>query len=670
VTALSGLAACLVLAGCASGLSHRAGLDLVAANAGLSRPDLDRERRALQALQAASQAEPDHPRYRIDELMQRERLLTLLHAQGERQRTEGAWAAAVATYREVIALDGASARAIDGLVAADAGQRAAERRQAAATPPPKPPLPRPVAAALARLPQLDPAVMAQRVTVRLRDVPLRLALDTLARSTGLKFIPDKDVRAELRSTLFVEEARVDEVLDLLLTTQQLRMRPVDASTVLIYPDTPAKQREYGELQVRTWAVQHTDVAAMATLLKAVLKSQSVVSDVRGNTLVLRDTPETLDLAEQLLAANDRPVGDVRIDVQIVEVSRQKLSKLGLDWPDALTLSTPASVATLGALRGLGRDGWNFTPLALGLNLQLQDIDGSVIAQPSVRARHKEKARILVGDKVPTITTTVANTGGGGGTGGAIGGSAAGSTTGNTGNAGNAGNTAGQAVNTGGSGDLLLTGTVQYIDVGLKLEVEPQIHGDREVGLTLDLELSRITQTIATASGVAYQIGTRQARTTMRLRDGETQWLGGLISQQDRISTSGLPGLARLPLVGRLFGVENADRNDTELLLSITPHIVRDAGDLTATNAEFNSGFEGRVRARPLGVSAAGEADVRLPDIDPSASRATALPREAPPQGINPAMPGVPNVLPRPVRGARPLPSTVVPLPAQGDDAPR
>lgn len=522
--------------------------------------------------------------------------------------------------------------------------------------------------------RLDSALLERRITLQLRDVPLGLALDTLAGSTGLRLVRDRDVRTDARSTLFLTDARVGEALDLLLLSQQLAMRALDGHSALIYPNTPAKQRSYGELQVRTFVLRHTEAAAMATLLKSLVKSQSIVTDARSNTLVLRDTPEVLQLAEQLIAINDRPSGDVVIEVQLIEVNRQRLSKLGLSWPTSLSIATPASATTLGALRALGGDAWLASPLALGLNLQLQDIGATIIANPSVRARHKEKARLLIGDKVPVMTTQLASSGGSGAR------AAAPATAAPVTDPVSAPVTAAEgqggqaelATQAGDGGTVMLSGSVQYIDVGFKLEVEPQVHADGDVELDLDIELSQITQTLNTNSGVAYQLGIRQARTSMRLRDGETQWLGGLIRRQERAAMSGLPGLSQLPVIGRLFGLESQDTADTELLLAVTPRIARAVPPLPAGGALVNAGLDAQAGARPIRMQAppagdaasGGAAAGKLAPIVITGNTRTnggagsragtgaggmgSLPDPATVEPMRSDMPGLPAVMPRPM----------------------
>ena len=174
-----------------------------------------------------------------------------------------------------------------------------------------------------------------------------------------------------------------------------------------------------------------------------------------------DTPEAIALAERLVAANDLPDPEVMLEVQVLEVSADRTSNLGLKFPESFSLSTPSTATTLGALRGLGSDDLTASSLSLGLNLLLQDTDTNILASPRIRARNKEKARILVGDKVPVITNLISPQQNG--------------------------------------ANSVITGSVQYVDVGIKLEGEPQVYADADVGIKVNLEVSNIARTITTAS---------------------------------------------------------------------------------------------------------------------------------------------------------------------------
>jgi general secretion pathway protein D len=208
---------------------------------------------------------------------------------------------------------------------------------------------------------------------------------------------------------------------------------------------------------------------------------------------------------------------------------------------------------------------NVSGLSATANFKLTDTDANLLASPRIRTRNKEKARILIGDKLPVISSS----------------------------------------STPSTSGPSFTQMIQYIDVGIKLEVEPQVYRDGDVGMKLNLEVSNITKTIQSGdsqtglSSLAYQIGTRSASTSLRVRDGESQILGGLISDEDRRSADKVPGLGQLPLLGRLFSDHNGDHVKTEIVLQITPHIVRPQLAADVDTQEVWSGTDVNVHADQL-----------------------------------------------------------------------
>jgi general secretion pathway protein D len=203
----------------------------------------------------------------------------------------------------------------------------------------------------------------------------------------------------------------------------------------------------------------------------------------------------------------------------------------------------------------------------------------VLANPRIRVKNREKARIHIGDKVPVVTTTAGATG-------------------------------------------FVSEAINYLDVGLKLEVEPQVFLEDDVGIKVGLEVSNIAQQIRSASGtVAYQVGTRNAATTLRLKDGETQVLAGLINTEDRRSADKVPGLASLPVVGRLFTNKDDTASKTEIVLLITPRVIRNIERPAARLSEFNSGTESEVGASGGAVPVAPQ----LPPVPSPAPEKPAAP---------------------------------------------
>jgi len=639
--AAGGAMACaaLALGGCASYQYHADGMKMVAEG---------KDDAALPLLRMATQLDPVNAGYRIDLLNEATRYAAELTTRGDDARRGGKPELAADFYAKALRVEPANDRAQRGLamveldtrnarLLADADALLREGRVDAARDK--------VAAALASDPASEAArrqmavidaeadkvqeekaalaaarsVMNRPVTLQFRDANLRMVFEALARTTGLNVILDRDVRADLKTTLFVKDAAVEDTVDLILLQNQLEKRSLNANTLFVYPATAAKQKEYQDLDVRTFHVTNADVKYLQTVLKSVLKIKEVSMDEHSDTLVLRDTPQALAVAAKVIAAHDVPDAEVMLEVQVLEVSHDRLSDLGLDFPDALTLSTPANSSgnlTLSDLKHLraGQLLVSPNPLSVGINFKLQDTDANLLASPRIRARNKEKARILIGDRVPIITNTVTPV---------------------------------------ASGSSVVTGSVSYQDVGLKLEFEPDIYSNSEVGIKISLEVSTIAKEIAGPNGsLAYQIGTRNAQTSLRLRDGETQILGGLISSSDRNTASKIPGLGHLPVIGNLFGNNSGDVTKSEIVLSITPHILRAPAVLDASAREIFSGTESSIRQRSLQLEPVGV--VRMQSGTAAAAR--------------PGSGGAPAAAPAPLVAPTPPSAVAPPLPASAAGA--
>lgn len=636
-----------LLAGCAAQLSNQRGMQAIAEG------DHDR---GLALLQEAARMEPNNSRYRIDYLSQQSRLVRELTARAEEARRTGDLAGARALLGTAARYDAANERVRLAVATLDAEQRQRERiaeaehlaaagrleaardvlRNASAENPASPAVQRALAQVQDRIDQAVAARQAQSerqsamkkpVTLQFRDANVRMVFEAMSRTTGLNVILDRDVRADMKTTIFVRDASVEDTVDLILMQNQLEKKVLNANTLFIYPATAAKHKEYQDLKVRTFQLSNADSKYVQTLLKTTLKIKDVALDERTNTLVIRDTPDAIAVAEKIIAAHDHADAEVMLEVEVLEVSRDRLSNLGIKWPDGVSLTTPIDAngqLTLGALRDLtSRQLLVSPPLSATLNLRLQDTDASLLASPRIRARHKEKARILIGDKVPVIINTVTPV---------------------------------------ASGAPVVTGSVQYLDVGIKLEVEPHIYMENDVGIKLMLEVSNIVKEIAGPNGsLAYQIGTRSAQTNLRLRDGETQILGGLISDLDRNTASKVPGLGQLPVLGRLFSNHNGNVLKTEIVLSITPRIVRAPKVADSRLREVFSGTEATVRESPLRLDPVGSvrgAGAPLSAVPPGAPRAAPPGAEGgddPANAVNapakPASPAAPADAPRAADGA-------------------
>jgi general secretion pathway protein D len=365
-------------------------------------------------------------------------------------------------------------------------------------------------------------------------------------------------------TIFVKDIAVGDAIDFILLQNQLERRMVNSNTLMVYPSTEAKKAEYEDLTIRSFQITNADIRYLSTMLKSMLKLKEVAADERTGILVIRDTPEKLRLAAKLIAVHDVADPEIMLEVEILEVTSSRESNLGLLPPTSLTISTPgtkAAALTVDALKHLKSTDYLTSPFSATLNFKLEDSDIKLLASPRIRARNREKAKIMIGDRVPTITNTVT------------------------------------PINTGSS---VVTGNVSYQDVGLKLEFESQVYAGSEVGIKVALEVSNIAAEFTDdQGGRSYQIGTRNANTNLRLKDGETQILGGLISDADRNTASKIPGLGHLPVVGRIFGNNDGSSTRSEIVLAITPRIVRNLAEQSPEARNIFSGTLNVLREKPI-----------------------------------------------------------------------
>lgn len=401
------------------------------------------------------------------------------------------------------------------------------------------------------------------VTLHFSDATLKSVFDALSKSTGLNILFDRDVKQDSKATIFVKDVSVSDAIDLILMQNQLKKRVMNGNTLMIYPANAAKQDEYEDLVIKTFQVTNADIKYLANMLKTMLKLKEMSADEKTGILVIRDTPESLRMAERLIAAHDVPDPEIMLEVEVLEVSEGRDSNLGLKPPTAVTVTTPGTgnSLTLGALQSLSKDDLLVSQLSATLNFKLEDTDAKILASPRIRARNKEPAKIMIGDRVPTVTNSVTPI---------------------------------------GTGASVVTGNVSYQDVGLKLEFQSEVYSNSEVGIKISLEVSSIAKEFTdTNGGRSYQIGTRNASTNLRLKDGETQILGGLITDQDRNTASKIPGLGHLPVVGRIFGNNAGTTGRSEIVLAITPRIVRNLAVRDADVKNIFSGTYNVVREKPI-----------------------------------------------------------------------
>ncbi|MFT3858862.1 MAG: secretin N-terminal domain-containing protein [Aquabacterium sp.] len=491
-------------------------------------------RRVLERLEVVA---PQHPRTAAlrAELERAARLQGML-AEGRRHFEAARYEQAEATLRALLAEDGANHAARDLLTRIDE-LRASQTRQRST---------------------LSLATSQKPVTLEFRDAALRNVFEALARAADLNFVFDKDVRADARLTLFLKNTTVEEALRVILGTQQLGHKLLNANTVMVFPATQQKQRDVLDTVTRTFYLTNADVKQAQALVRTVAKSRDVFIDERLNLLVVRDTPEVVQLIDRLVQGLDLPDPEVVLDLEVMEVSSKRMSQIGINWPEAVNYGLPGETGPITLSRNLNDTLRYYVPNPLAV-AQLRATQGAtnLLANPRIRARNREKAKVLLGEKLPVFTTT------------------------STANVG-------------------VSASVSYLDVGLKLEIEPQVQLDNDVTMKVALEVSSVTDKVTGPQGsIAYQVGTRQASTTLRLKDGETQILAGLINDNESRTAAGIPGLKDLPLAGRLFSTTNDSRDKTEVVLLVTPRIVRNIVQPVSAASPLPSGTESQPGAMPM-----------------------------------------------------------------------
>ena len=576
-----------VLAGCAAQRSYNNGQSLF--NAG-------KVEEGLAQMEKASRLDPENSEYRSQYFKRRELAVYQWLTMAEAAKNNGSWEEAKNYYHRILKIDPDNPRAKTGLSSLDTDKKHAQMLEQAIEQLKKHDLSgasRNVRLVLAESPSQPEALKLQKaidvmvalssqnnsvlkskldrpITIEFKDAPIQAVFESISSSAGINFLFDKDVRPDLRVSLFVRDARIEDVIRFLLVTNQLEQRVLNQNTLFIYPNTPQKLKEFQELQIRNFYLTNADAKNVASMLKGMIKPSNMNVDENLNLITLRDTPAAIRVAERLIAAYDIAEPEVMLDVEVLEVGTSLLDTIGIQYPSQIAYSVMGAagkpgVVTLPELinRNAGLVQATISDPALVINLLHQDGDSNLLANPRIRVKNHEKANIHIGDKLPVITNTITSTG-------------------------------------------LISQSISYMEVGLKLDVEPTIHLDNDVGIKVGLEVSSITKQIQNTDGsLTYQIGTRNASTTLRLKDGETQILAGLINKEDRKAANSIPGLGQLPIIGRLFSSRSDTASKTEVVLLITPHVVRNIVPPESSVEEYSSGTDSVISLDKMEINQAG-----------------------------------------------------------------
>jgi general secretion pathway protein D len=413
------------------------------------------------------------------------------------------------------------------------------------------------------------------ITLNFKNTNIKDVFDFLSKLSGINILFDDEVKAQ-PVTVFVKDVSFQYALNLLLSTNKLFMKKVSADTIIIIPKTKGKLDQYEDLMVKTFYLTNVKAKEAVNLIRSMLDVKKIyVNDIQ-NSVTVRDTPDKIKLVEKVIAANDLKEAEVILDVEILEISRDNTLKYGWNFTPDLTasasiestspptnVSVPAGSIALNELRNLSRGNIFVTLPGVVVNLIKKDSDAQTLANPRLRVLNNKQAKFHIGDKIPIQTATVQST-----------------------------------------ATAAVTSTFEYKDVGIKLNIEPNVHLNNTVTLKMSMEVSTLGQPLDFGNGQKqYTFGTRNTETLVNLRDGETVIIGGLIQDQDRKNKIKVPILGDIPVIGKLFSSTDDETIKTDILMSITPNIVRTM-ELPAKDAQvFWSGTEEAYATTPLFVAA-------------------------------------------------------------------
>ncbi len=352
---------------------------------------------------------------------------------------------------------------------------------------------------------------------------------------------DQQVAIELR------EVVAQDALEILMRTANHFYKVLDDSTIIVAEDSPQNRRNYEDLVIQTFFLSNAEVKDVMTMLRSLVGAKNVASNDLLNAIVLRDTADKVKVAERIIHTNDKARGEVVVDVELLQINSNKIRELGVELSQNFIVQSFGQADADGVtnntvrvsdLEFINQGNWFVTIPGITYKFIKNSTDAELLASPQLRISDGEQATLHIGDRVPIPVTSF-----------------------------NTANLSGQQV-------VPIT-SFQYQEVGIRLDIEPRIHHNKEITLKLQVEVSDLSGFVEGTGGQNQPIiATRTIESTIRLKNGETNFLAGLIRTGEQKSETGLPGLSDIPVIGRLFSRKRSDKSRTDVVLTMTPHIIR------------------------------------------------------------------------------------------------
>ena len=553
---------------------------------------------ALVLYERAAREDPDQVQYLL--AARRLRFLAAMtHVdRGHKLRDSGKLAEALKEFEGAFAIDPSSAIAEQELRRTLSMLEAPE---GAPPPPAKPLTPREQAEAelQQRLDRVEgPVTLAplSRAPITLKATnESKVLFETVGKLAGINVLFEPDFQSR-RISIELNRVTLEQALDHLAVITKNLWKPLTPNTILVY--AAAKRREQEPLVIKTFylsnLIQPQEITELAQTIRNLLENNRVQQVNSQNAIIVRDTPDKVAIAEKLVNDIDKAKAEVVIDVAVLQMRRDRSREIGLfpgspglQIPVAFTPGSDTGVIPLSRLGKLGSNDWSIVLPGAALNLLLSEGGARLLQNPQVRAVDGQSAKLAIGERIPIATGSFSS---------ALG------------------------VGAGAGISPLVSTQFQYIDVGVNLDITPKVHGDRDVSLKVKVEISAVTSRVNVGGLEQPIIGQRKVEEEIRLREGEMNILGGIIETQETTSMAGIPGLSKIPVLKHFFSSTRKEVSENEVLIVMTPHIVRlprmTAANLRGIDVGTSSNF--RIRTRRATTEPA-----------PAASDTTAVPAPPP-----------------------------------------
>lgn len=406
----------------------------------------------------------------------------------------------------------------------------------------------------AQPPQLNPASNEPISLTFSRDTPVKDIYRALGNAFGINVLFDQAVKDD-RITIELRDVTAQAAIERVMQAANHFYKTLDEKTIIVVPDNPQARRDYEDLVIRTFYLSNGDAEQVTNVVRTMIEARNVFPLKALNAITIRDTADKVRIAEKIIQANDKAKAEVVVQVELVQLDLNRLRDLGLaisgstnapatpfDGDKAFTAGKLTDIArVVGSLNDL-RSNVTFAIPTASYSLLKTAGNSELLANPELRISEGEKATLHIGQRIPVPVTTFSGLG---------------------------------ATGTGTGNQLTTPYTsFQYQDVGIKVEMEPRVHHNREVTLKLTVEVSNQGAPVEFGDQKQPTFATRTITSTIRLKDGETNFLAGLIQSNKIRSATKTPFLGDIPFLGRLFTNEHTEETRTDLILTMTPHIIR------------------------------------------------------------------------------------------------